>query len=243
MIYDLQRVTITGTDDKTDISQLLELSDEFPFVEWGILVSSKQEGGQRFPSRKWSDKFIHAVTGTGKLRPIAISSHICGRWTREICSDFIAWNELPFIVNFGQRIQINTHAEQLVSNTHLWTNLRNVIHKEIIFQWDGVNDHLAFAAKAIDGLKISVLFDTSGGAGILPGTWPKADRRFNYGYAGGLGPDNIKEQIQLINLAANNYSYWIDMEGRVRTNEILDLDKVRKVLEQSKEFVAQTVRV
>lgn len=51
----LERVTITGADDSTDISQLVELSQEFPFVEWGILVSRRSEGGPRFPSREWID--------------------------------------------------------------------------------------------------------------------------------------------------------------------------------------------
>jgi len=235
----LKRVTITGADDKTDITALLDLTDEFPFVEWGILVSLRSEGGSRFPSRKWMDKFVSRITGTGKLRPIAISSHVCGTWVRQLLCGNLHWSELPFVVNFGQRIQINTHAELLQSNTGLWKNLAQLVEsdKEVIFQWDGVNDHLSYAAQAVDGLKVSALFDTSGGAGILPNAWPKADYKFNYGYAGGLGPENIIEQIQLINAAANNYSYWIDMEGRVRTNEELDLVKVRKVLELAKPFI------
>ena len=32
-------VTITGADDSIQPSQLLDLQKEFPFVEWGILLS------------------------------------------------------------------------------------------------------------------------------------------------------------------------------------------------------------
>ena len=35
----LNRVTITGADDFTEPKDLVELSEEFPFVEWAILLS------------------------------------------------------------------------------------------------------------------------------------------------------------------------------------------------------------
>ena len=57
----LNKVTITGADDETPIVALIELSAKFPFVEWGILVSLKSEGGPRFPSRVWMDAFSTAA--------------------------------------------------------------------------------------------------------------------------------------------------------------------------------------
>ncbi len=103
--------------------------------------------------------------------------------------------------------------------------------KEFIFQWDGVNDHMAHAAHAY-GVKTAALFDTSGGAGILPADWPEPTKQFWCGYAGGLGPDNVAEQVEKINQTCNGL-FWIDMERRVRTDDdsALDMAKVRKVLE------------
>ena len=48
----LHTVTITGTDDSTNMADLVALSREFPFVEWAILVSESHEGGFRFPTRE-----------------------------------------------------------------------------------------------------------------------------------------------------------------------------------------------
>lgn len=45
-------VTITGADDDVDPSALEDLSDEFPFVEWGILRSAKREGPD-YMRMKW----------------------------------------------------------------------------------------------------------------------------------------------------------------------------------------------
>lgn len=75
-----ERVTITGADDKTSIADILELSAEFSFVEWGILVSHRQEGTYRFPSRDWIDRFKEAAFNA-KLQ---VSTHLCGRWVREL---------------------------------------------------------------------------------------------------------------------------------------------------------------
>ena len=36
----LDRVTITGADDSIHVEQLAELSQAYPYVEWGILVSA-----------------------------------------------------------------------------------------------------------------------------------------------------------------------------------------------------------
>jgi hypothetical protein len=56
------------------------------------------------------------------------------------------------------------------------------------------------------------------------------------GFAGGLGPNNVLEQLGKINAACGDkpYATWIDMEGRIRTDDgaHLDLTRVRSVLEQ-----------
>ena len=76
----LKRVTITGADDSTSIPELVNLSKEFPFVEWGILVSKRHEGEFRFPSRHWIERFSD-VAGRAKLN---VSTHVCGVWVRQM---------------------------------------------------------------------------------------------------------------------------------------------------------------
>lgn len=221
----LQIVTITGADDRTDIHELIDLSAEFPFVEWGILVSKRQEGSYRFPSRRWVDLFT-ARWSSG----MRVSTHVCGAWVRDMLVGKLNWQDLPMCADYCQRVQVNTHAEKHVVTTGLLTSLFAAKDKQFIFQWDGINNLLAHATHAY-GLNVSALFDTSGGAGVLPESWPQPAAEFWCGYAGGLGPDNVEEQLGKI-AAVCKKPFWIDMERRVRTQDdsSLDMTKVRSVL-------------
>lgn len=228
----LERVTITGADDSTDIQELVALSAEFPFVEWAILVSKKQEGSYRFPGRKWIDEF--SIDAHGAHCQVAM--HLCGAWVRQLLTGTLDWCEVPDVIDVSARVQINTHAEPHESRTAMAANLKQQSHKQFIFQWDGVNDHLAYAMQPY-GLNVAALFDTSGGAGRLPGSWPEPTP-IPCGYAGGLSPDNVVEQVAIIEKLCPK-PYWIDMERRVRTDDdsALDMARVRRVLELCKPLV------
>lgn len=46
----LTKVTFTGIDEKTNLERLSKLQKEYPFAEFGILVSYDwKENGNRFP--------------------------------------------------------------------------------------------------------------------------------------------------------------------------------------------------
>lgn len=227
----LTKVTITGADDSVDINELEDLSLEFPFVEWAILVSWAQEGGYRFPSRKWIDEFVQMAGG----ERFNVSTHVCGRWVRDLLFGDLDWTELPSVIDICQRVQINTHGVPHVSTFKMVANLRQRV-KEYIFQLDGVNDHLPYAATNF--VHTSALYDTSAGVGKLPEGWSAPARAFQCGYAGGLSPDNVVEQIKKIQAVCRK-NFWIDMERRVRTDDdsALDMKKVRKVLELSKPYI------
>jgi hypothetical protein len=226
----LTTVTITGAADDTDIGALVDLSAEFPFVEWGILVSASQEGWARFPSRRWMKVFSNA--------DLRVATHLCGRWVRQLLVGELDWEQAaPDIRLVSQRWQINTHG-----SAHPWTGngldgLRAAAAytvmpsalRHVIFQHDGANNGLPCAARTA-GIRTQVLFDSSGGGGILPGAWPPPLPSFRCGYAGGLGPDNVAAQLSLVATACDE-PCWIDMERRVRSDDVLDLAKVRAVLE------------
>ena len=222
----LKRVTITGADNNTVVADMLDISRKYPFVEWGILVSKNSEGTTRFPNRDWMhDLYICAQNN------INLSMHICGTWTRQLMAGVLNFSELPALFHRCQRVQINTHAERLCSTSKMFEQLSSDKEHEFIFQIDGINDHLHWAAKN-RGLNCSGLFDLSHGAGILPSKWPIAPSIDNWaGYAGGIGPENVERELRKI-LFASKTDVWIDMETRVRTDDdkCLDLDKVTAVL-------------
>jgi hypothetical protein len=235
-----ETVTITGADDMTDMYELVDLSAEFPFVEWGILVSARNEGRQRFPSRHWIELFSGQVRRHG----MKVATHICGEWVRELLVGELNWNCLPFgLLPVSWRVQINTHGGVYPSTTAMWDRMDELRGKKFIFQWEGVNDHLARATIQRGGLSaLSVLFDKSGGMGLVPDEWPKQLSGIYCGYAGGLGPHNISQQLEKLEHLCQ-WEYWIDMEQNVRTDdgEKLDLAKVRTVLETVRDWFPKEV--
>ena len=229
----LHTVTITGADDSTNVADLVALSREFPFVEWAILVSERNEGSFRFPTRDWINSFVNAATAN----KVKVATHMCGRWVRNLLIGELDWNLIPLCIQISNRVQINTHRNphhchpQLLAQLQDWADF----DKRWIFQFDGVNDLLAAAMHAF-GVPVAALFDTSGGAGRLPAIWPSSTGMpFPCGYSGGLGPDNVLAELQKIDkVCAPDAVTWIDMERQVRTpdDSALDLSNVRRVLEQ-----------
>lgn len=233
----LWRVTITGAGDSTPIAQLYELSHEFPFVEWGILVSKTRTGSPehpRYPSRGWIDML--AVSGDpGRLN---LSTHICGSWVNDVLSRSSGWvAEIPVCAATSQRIQVNTNGQQRCTSSQCYHIMRRSYpDTRFIFQLGGFpgNNAIPRVARFCSNLRVAGLFDRSGGLGTTPATWPAPfDEPYPFGYAGGLGPDNVAEQIERIHQVCPR-PFWIDMESGVRTADDsgLDMAKVRSVLEQ-----------
>lgn len=250
----LDRVTITGADDSVNPLDLIRLSEEFPFVEWGILASASNSiGMSRYPTLAWIDVFREAAIANG-VRP---SMHLCGRWVRLILMGDI--DPIVFqLTNGFARVQLNFKPEkaQCDPDAALAALLRirdaSFFQSglQFIFQMDEYgNDHLndiclEYVNVYGEPSNMFGLFDMSGGKGIMPAEWPqpiyKADEVYDYhGYAGGLGPDNLAEQIPLIGKAAGDCRIWIDMETKVRSGNDLrfDLAKVRRCLEIAAPFV------
>lgn len=234
----LQRVTITGADDTTSIPWMMGLSARYPFLEWGILISQSRTATPRFPSRDWILDLVEAAERNPGILDLCM--HLCGHSVRQLLMGVLDWSELPNgLLGVCQRVQINTHAEHVPSSVDMAQNILQVQEqRQFIFQWDGVNDHLSLAMKAM-GVNAAALFDTSGGAGRLPRSWPKPSPLLPCGYAGGLGPDNVADQVAAIE-ALCSVPFWIDMESRARTEDdrMLDQAAVETVLDRTWNLVA-----
>ena len=253
-MYKLDRVTITGADDGVEPGALISLSKEFPFVEWGVLASASKTGDPRYPSLAWQGWFREAFIAA-KVRP---SLHLCGGWVRHLLVGDI--DPMVFqLINGFARVQLNFRADRTACKPEqamaALATLRDasVFHEDLqfLFQLDAQdgNQHLediclAYVNEYGEPSNMFGLFDASGGQGIFPRTWPnpiyKADEVFDYhGYAGGLGPDNLEQELPRIAEAAQGTRFWIDMESGVRTNDAFDLTKVRRCLEIAVPFVSQ----
>lgn len=212
-------ITITGADDRVPIVELVQLSDHYPFVEWGILYSEKRIGTPRYPSADW----ITALRVNAVLAPMNLSLHLCGRAARKVLGG--GWGHLERIHSSFQRIQLNGYDAKADDSEQLylpWLAMRT----EFILQVQSADDlpRAIHAATLVGG---SVLFDPSGGTGVAPDSWPQLPRG-KVGCAGGLTPETAWPTYQKVREMGAS---WVDLESGVRTDDRFDLAKVRATLE------------
>lgn len=246
----IKTVTFTGADDTVTPEHLRTVSKLFPFVEWGILISASQQGVPRFPSMQW----IKNLREVNVSHDMKLSLHICGRFVREFMkygsTAFLSYMEESW--SMFNRVQLNFHGQPHETNTDSLLIIHSFIkacpQKEFIFQVDGRNGGFIGWMDNIGKLpNVTGLFDVSHGAGILPDSWPTAlDRKC--GYAGGLGPNNLQDQLTKIIQAAISGKHvpeeiWVDMETKVRTgdsihpDDMFDMDKVYECIKIAEPFV------
>lgn len=233
----LDKVTITGADDSVSPKDLVEISKEFPFVEWGILLSKKNMGSNRFPSGKWLDE-LSDIKENSNLK---LSCHVCGKWMIDIRSGI--WSiidEVGDSLKIFDRIQINFGSTiSDMNSSEMLQGLKKINHNfQYIFQIKNPSHITIVDLFRYSGIDCVPLFDASGGAGVLPESWPKYPGYYS-GYAGGLSPANIEKQLKSIESVVQDNTIWIDVESKVRSNNdiIFDLEKVRLFLERTRSRV------
>ena len=223
----IDRVTLTGIDDFTDTSRLVELSTRFPFVEFGVLFSSVT-GRARYPHPEKISEF------TEKLG--SLSAHFCGWYPREVLEK----KNYSLLTKTGvdfDRIQLNytfgKEKQQLFLSLIDW--LEDNRHVTVIIQKNHINAEVLWnCQKRLEGLdNFHVLYDASGGNGVEIEKIEAPFFKHYTGYAGGIDVYNIREICKLITKAEwdESWDVWIDMESGVRTDNKFDLRKAELVLE------------
>lgn len=204
-------LTITGLDERTDMGQIVELSERFP-IEWGILFSPNRQGiSTRYPTYE-TLKNIYDVAGNHGLR---LSAHVCGKYSRSIMDGSIAKNTIP--LEHFSRTQVNALSYDVEAL------LNYAGDTPVIAQWR-VGEDFNHADP-----RVNWLYDTSGGKGLTPTIWPKNTSLDIAGYAGGIKMSNIVEVSREI--ASRSPRYWIDIESGARTDDWLDLVLVERYCE------------
>ena len=225
----LELVTFTGVDAHTDLKELARIAMEYPQAEFAVLTGS-QTGGDNpiFPPLK-------TVRALRNLDGVNTALHLCGKYARMAAAEMPAgWPIKIKAQGFG-RVQINLHGDA-ENPRRVQVRAAMVRHfaqetetGSIILQHRGPWNQIP-----VNHPKIEYLFDLSEGRGEEGFEhWPDplGDRRV--GYAGGLGPHNIKTALEF---AARHPEarIWFDMERNVRDQDYrLDLGKVRKVCQMA----------
>lgn len=225
--------TLTGVDERTDLTAIHSLSAEFPFVEWGFLYSPTRQGQPgRYPSTQMlQNAFLHLPAN------VRVALHICGQGVTDLLARRDATIEelVELVAIRGGRVQLNFNLlDGRIQPSALRKHLVRHPGTTFITQHNAANAILATLMWQVR--THAILFDESAGRGMLPNGWSVAMPGKACGYAGGLGPDNLAEQLELIATAAGDCPFWLDMEGKLRTPDAntadwFDLAKARRCLE------------
>lgn len=206
-------ITFTGADDATGVQGMLALAERFP-IEWGILFSASRQGlDPRYPRDPY--RFI----GHG----LALSAHLCGTYAELVVEGVNIkriWAELPSPPQ-------GFHAFERLQVNHRAPDARRIAE----FGWAIGAQCIAQARGEVfpKDASIAWLFDRSGGTGAAPESWPRHPGGGRLvGYAGGIGPANVREVIAAIDSTG---PYWLDMESGVRADDWFDLELCRRVCE------------
>jgi hypothetical protein len=207
----ITKITLTGVDESTDIDRLVQMAAAHPFVEFGFLYTTSPEGRSRYPRREWLEAVLPKFPDSAAL-------HICGSGARKELVE----GRLVDLTRHTQRVQVNgivglDELENLSSKVNIILTQHTVRNQKLL-----TATHL---------MNHCVLIDDSGGRGISPETWNPPETSKHVGFAGGLGPDNLGTELTKIQAVAGSTGSWIDMEGKLRTHDIFDLDKVQACID------------
>lgn len=196
-------ITFTGVDDRTPIAAIEALSARYP-IEWGVLLDPAQQGqAPRFPTMAALADLLSSA--------LRLSGHLCGGHTEAIRLGKPI--DTPLDLARFERIQINSHKVAVAEAVHFGRS----IGRRCILPCGG--------DRFPESDTVQWLHDLSGGRGLATRDWPPYPGRLA-GYAGGIGPENAAAVVAAI---AADGPYWIDMETRIRTGDMLDPELCARV--------------
>lgn len=224
----LWRITFTGIDESSKPRDLLELLRREPRLELGILFSDTQVGQGRYPSHRW----IESITAEFARFNCPFALHVCGSARRRFLSDgrLSGFEALPRF----RRVQLNGQfTEEQASQLQQILDASTAHFPALITQHDAT----PWLTQRVRHEHHQVLFDASGGNGVLRETWPAPLPGKSCGYAGGLGPATLERALPQIWQVAGATPFWIDMESSLRSDDDqFSFDAAHRVLDLIQEL-------
>lgn len=216
---------ITCSDPREDIpvQSMINFATQYPKIEFGV----QAHVGPMSPKASrnvWFNQIVNMSENMKSAPNLAL--HVNYKWCDIMCSGCVPCELKQWLNRYNRytkkpvikRIQLNIgdNANWFEANK-IADLIKQFPDHEFIFPW---NESVAQRIETLKntGAKFSLLFDGSYGAGISPSNWSKpVYPDVPNGYAGGLGPDNIEENLDKINkILPSDYTTWVDAEGRLR---------------------------
>lgn len=126
----ISTVSIPGVDDSVSPADLADISQMYPFVEWGINLNSSVGQMPTYPSEEWIEELL-SLSDKVRLRGI-----LHGRWQNDILSGNLSIKEeRPLLWKALQRIQIDIRK----GHFNIIDALQLIPDKEIILSTENTN--------------------------------------------------------------------------------------------------------
>lgn len=238
----LRYITCSDPREHLAVADVIRLLKMSPLVEIGIQASSSTMS-QLKPRKLWFDVLMFHVVNNS--RPLNIALHINYDWCDDLCSGKIpyeldGWLKMQRRGNGGpaiRRWQLNIGDRTKKFDSGAIARLiRSHPEQEFILPYNEmVKDRVDLLYKT--GAKFSLLYDASYGYGKSPERWnAPVYNTHPMGYAGGLSPENVSENLDKIseNLPSNYYT-WIDAEGRLMKpgTRQFDIERARQYVQNA----------
>lgn len=247
----LSKITFTGADAKTDYPRLMEMiqwwnsvpdsphSTPHPEVklEFAFLINGKPDESR--------NRFHHPNKATVTALQIAgadVALHVCGGLCREVMEkgwypiSFRRFN--PWLESAPERVQLNAPRGTLANALSLSLHARDGMNIRTVVQMNkGNQEEIMRRVNSPEDDCFDVLYDQSGGHGkgfFMSDAIAAMDQvpdTHLHGYAGGIGPANVRGIVQQLDAHYGTRPYFIDMESSLRdSDDWFDIRKVQDVL-------------
>ena len=204
----LSTVSILGVDDSVSPADLVDISQMYPFVEWGINLCSNAIQKPACPSDEWLEELLNQADRV-RLRGV-----LHGRWEHDILKGTLSIREeKPEIWDSISRIQVDIRK----GHHNIIEALQLISNKEVILSTDN-------PGSITNGIK--------GNASLL---FPR-EQAFTYpGYCGYSLTD---KDVALMEIANTDNPFWLSIEGfRADDGITLDIFKIERFLDSAEDQI------
>lgn len=233
-------VTCSGVNEKNSVDDLLTFCAQFPKTELGIQCSPKKFDEGRY---EWL-KEVCSKTGEKNLST-HLALHLNQEFAIQFCKGKIPESIETFLSlknDFGEplisRVQLNfmLGREKFENNAYapdlskLETSVKSLKGQRVILSCSQPN--LPLIQKIhYRKMVFDALYDDSFGEGIAPKERKAPLFKDVYqGYAGGLGPLNIADELSKI-ARLTNASVFVDAEGKLKENGCFSFSKAAEFVQ------------
>lgn len=221
----LRYITCSDIRENASVDKVIELLQISSKVEIGI-QAHRPTMNKGMPRHMWLENLLSLSDCFSQ--PLNIAIHINHAWCSDFCDGIIP-EELQELLDrkhegtgkpIIKRWQLNLgDATSIPCADKTSKIIKNYRQNEFVFPYNN-NKKLQEFISRLDskGVNFSLLYDSSYGAGISPESW-NSPVYMNHpqGYAGGLSPENVSENLDKIaKVAGSRTDIWIDAEGKLK---------------------------